>query len=109
MVLYTFIIHSVISLYYSSKGGNKLYKQWCTMWQLEAGGTQAPRATQFMADMWLPYWVQCTMSGCGRWRKLPAHFELHHIKLDLVKCNDCTIEEDQVTTPMTTPIFKSMD
>ena len=81
---------------YSQKAGNKLYKQWCSIWEKEAGDKIPPRATQFMADMWLPVYVQCTDEKCLRWRKLPSHIELHHVKQDLVKCNDCSIPEDKV-------------
>lgn len=81
----------------SGKPGNKLFKQWASIWEQEAGGSGLPpKISQFMADMWLPIYVQCTNEGCGQWRKLPAHIELHHVKLDLVKCNDCSIPEDQV-------------
>ena len=91
------IAKSIIIVSISHKPGNKLFKQWSGIWQQESGGGQPPRAAQFMADMWLPVWVRCTDTQCQRWRKLPAHIELHHVKLDLVKCNDCSIPEDQVS------------
>lgn len=80
----------------SHKPGHKLYQQWSSVWEREASDSVPPRAGQFMADMWLPVWVQCTNEGCGQWRKLPAHIELHHVKLDAVKCTDCTAPTDPV-------------
>lgn len=60
-----------------------------------------------MADMWLPVWVQCTNEGCGHWRKLPAHIELHHVKLDVVKCSDCSLPEDPVSSGQEYHFFKT--
>ncbi|XP_019850257.1 PREDICTED: lysine-specific histone demethylase 1B-like [Amphimedon queenslandica] len=91
--------------YRSHKPGHKLYEQWSSIWEREAGDTLPPRASQFMADMWLPIWVQCTNEGCGHWRKLPAHIELHHVKLDVVKCSDCSLDEDPIALMAMDPLW----
>ncbi len=89
-------MYFVYNYIYSNKPGNKLFKQWSDIWLEQTSNQQSPKSSQFMADMWLPVWVQCTNSGCGRWRMLPPHIEVHQVKLDLVKCNDCSIPEDKV-------------
>lgn len=98
-IIYKNMVNKFFKFFYlcSHKPGHKLYEQWSSIWEREAGDTLPPRASQFMADMWLPIWVQCTNEGCGHWRKLPAHIELHHVKLDVVKCSDCSLDEDPVS------------
>ena len=81
---------------YSSKPGNAVYSSWCSLWERESGERVAPGAKMFLVDQYLPFWVQCTMHECGRWRKLPPAIELHHVKQDIVKCTDCSRPEDKV-------------
>ena len=50
----------------------------------------------FLVDQYLPVWVQCTVERCRKWRKLPPSIELHHVKQDIVRCNDCQRSEDEV-------------
>ena len=50
----------------------------------------------FLVDQYLPVWVQCTVERCRKWRKLPPSIELHHVKQDIVRCNDCQKSEDEV-------------
>ena len=53
-------------------------------------------AKMFLVDQYLPLWVQCTVEGCRKWRKLPPSIELHHVKQDIVRCSDCQRKEDEV-------------
>ena len=47
-------------------------------------------------DLYLPFWVQCAVPGCGKWRKLPASIDLRHVRQDIVKCLNCDQPEDEV-------------
>lgn len=84
-------------LFSSHKPGHKIYKQWCSVWEKESGGTVQPSARCFLADMLLPVWVQCTSSGCSKWRKLPPQVELYQVKQDIVHCSNCDQVEDSVS------------
>ena len=85
------------SLTSSNKPGHKVYRQWCTVWEKEYGGTVQPTARGFLADNFLPVWVQCTHKECRRWRKVPPQVELYQVKQDIVHCSNCDQPEDEVS------------
>ena len=88
-----------LSLTHSNKPGNTLYTQWCTVWEREAGDSIAAGPKMFLVDQYLPIWVQCTVEGCQKWRKLPPSIELHHVKQEIVRCSSCQQPEDEVCWP----------
>ncbi|XP_061405386.1 LOW QUALITY PROTEIN: lysine-specific histone demethylase 2 [Lethenteron reissneri] len=54
--------------YRSHKDGYGRYASWKRVWTMN--GKSEPSIKAFMADQQLPYWVQCTKPGCGKWRQL---------------------------------------
>ena len=80
----------------SNKPGHALYKEWCAVWEMGGGEAVPPGPKMFLVDQYLPVWVQCTSSGCRKWRKLPPSIELHHVRQEIVRCSSCERPEDEV-------------
>lgn len=83
---------------YSNKPGHNIFTTWTSIWDREAGDRISPGPKTFLMDQYLPVWVQCTEEECSKWRKLPPSIDLRHVKQDIVKCVDCTIPEDEVSS-----------
>ena len=88
--------HTHTHTHHSNKPGNTLFLQWNSIWEQEAGDRVSAGAKMFLVDQYLPVWVQCTVEGCRKWRKLPPSIELHHVKQEIVRCSDCQRKEDEV-------------
>ena len=95
-VLLTSFFSSFVLSCSSNKPGHKVYKQWCAVWEKEYGGTVQPSARGFLADNFLPVWVQCMLEHCHKWRKVPPQVELYQVKQDIVRCSNCDQPEDEV-------------
>ncbi|XP_071959369.1 lysine-specific histone demethylase 2-like [Antedon mediterranea] len=60
--------------YRSHRDGYKLMSAWKREWS-SYGKTEA-NLKMYMVDEVMPYWVQCTVSGCLKWRMLPNDVQL---------------------------------
>ncbi|XP_064596763.1 LOW QUALITY PROTEIN: lysine-specific histone demethylase 1B-like [Liolophura sinensis] len=60
--------------YRSHKDGYEVFTAWKRQWS--SNSKTEPASAAFMMDQVLPYWVQCTLPGCGKWRQLSRDLEL---------------------------------
>ena len=68
--------------------------EWSAKWQVDAN--TPPNVKFYVTDEFLPYWVQCTQEGCGKWRRLPFGVELCGVNQSSVQCIDCNKPEEKV-------------
>ncbi|XP_022252437.1 lysine-specific histone demethylase 1B-like [Limulus polyphemus] len=88
--------------YRSHKDGYNRFTNWKKKWS--ANGRTEATLKFFMVDQMLPYWVQCTLPECGKWRQLPRDVELTSNMINNFQCKfagqkkddkACLVEEDQ--------------
>ncbi|XP_041360495.1 lysine-specific histone demethylase 1B-like [Gigantopelta aegis] len=60
--------------YRSYKEGYSVFEKWKHVWSTQ--GTTEPTHRVFMCDQFLPYWVQCNLSSCRKWRQLSREASL---------------------------------
>ncbi|KAH9513684.1 Lysine-specific histone demethylase 1B [Bulinus truncatus] len=104
--------------YRSHKAGYAEYDKWKRLWASKAR-TEAS-VTSFMVDGILPYWVQCTAAGCGKWRQLSKDSDLTPEFIDTFQCgmmntkvnsskkikfSDCSIPEDERVHYVHSPLW----
>lgn len=70
--------------YRSHKEGYEKYTSWKRVWT--GNGKTEPSLKAFMADQQLPYWVQCTKPGCGKWRQLTKEIQLTPSLVSSYRC-----------------------
>ncbi len=51
------------------RNGKREHAQWKKVWSSNAAKAEGSYRAYF-ADQILPYWVQCTIPECGKWRQL---------------------------------------
>nr|XP_054755577.1 lysine-specific histone demethylase 2-like [Lytechinus pictus] len=53
--------------YRSHRQGYQLISNWRRVWG--SNGKTEPSLKSYMSDKVLPFWLQCTQTGCGKWRE----------------------------------------
>ncbi|XP_022088783.1 lysine-specific histone demethylase 1B-like [Acanthaster planci] len=72
--------------YRSHRVGFEQVSRWKREWSCT--GKTEPNLRTFMVDQLLPYWLQCSKPGCGKWRTLPRG---HEINADVIRQFTCTM------------------
>ena len=55
-------------MYFSTRPGVDEFHSWRHVW---ASNSQVdPQLRVFLADQYLPYWLQCNTIGCGKWKQI---------------------------------------
>ncbi|CAL1538712.1 unnamed protein product [Lymnaea stagnalis] len=104
--------------YRSHKPGYAEFDKWKRNWSSKA--RTEPGITQYMVDQILPYWVQCRVSSCGKWRQLSRDLDLTPEFIDTFQCgmtttqsnatkkmkhNTCTDPEDERVHYVQSPLW----
>ena len=95
-LLYGMYVHVCSHVLCSHNAGHSLYTEWSAKWQVDAN--TLPNVKFYVTDEFLPYWVQCTQEGCGKWRRLPFGVELCRVDQNSIRCIDCSKPEEKVRT-----------
>ncbi|XP_071804678.1 lysine-specific histone demethylase 2-like [Asterias amurensis] len=83
--------------YRSHRVGFERVSSWKREWSCT--GKTEPNLRSFMTDQQLPYWIQCTKAGCGKWRTLPRDREISTEVIQQFTCSmGVTNTEDGVAT-----------
>lgn len=100
--------------YRSHKDGYNSYMTWKNLWSINGKTESTLKA--FMADQMLPYWVQCVLPGCRKWRQLSKDIELTTELIEKFCCKminskekkdleACSVPEDTRAGDSTQPIW----
>lgn len=81
--------------YRSTKPGYTEYLQWREHWVHNARSD--PSLRYFMGDQVLPFWVQCTLPQCRKWRRLPKGDHLTPEVAGTFTCSDIPSYDDSET------------
>ncbi|XP_076457291.1 lysine-specific histone demethylase 2-like isoform X2 [Babylonia areolata] len=70
--------------YRSHKHGHTLFQDWKREWSLH--GKSEATLKKFMSDTLVPFWVQCTVPSCRKWRQLSKDVSLKTSFIDKYVC-----------------------
>uniref|UniRef100_A0A7N5JB98 Lysine demethylase 1B n=1 Tax=Ailuropoda melanoleuca TaxID=9646 RepID=A0A7N5JB98_AILME len=82
--------------YRSHKDGYDKYTTWKKIWT--SNGKTEPSPKAFMADQQLPYWVQCTIPECRKWRQLTKEI---HLTPQIARTYRCGMKSNTTIKPET--------
>lgn len=71
-------------MFFSHKHGYQVFEEWKREWSTY-GCTDAG-LKKFMTDCLVPYWVQCTVPECKKWRQLSKDLDLKPSFIDKYVC-----------------------
>eukprot|EP00057_Strongylocentrotus_purpuratus_P012839 XP_011667313.1 PREDICTED: lysine-specific histone demethylase 1B [Strongylocentrotus purpuratus] len=73
--------------YRSHHQGYQLVSNWKRVWG--SNGKTEPSLKSYMSDKVLPFWLQCTQPGCGKWREFPSK---NIVTLEIIQSYVCGYE-----------------
>ncbi|XP_070534432.1 lysine-specific histone demethylase 2-like [Ptychodera flava] len=82
--------------YRSHKSGYRHFQMWKKQWV--TNGKSEPTIRAFMADVQLPYWIQCTKPDCRKWRQLGKDKGLTPDLISRYQCGMAATKNSRVIT-----------
>ncbi|CAK9304787.1 unnamed protein product [Gordionus sp. m RMFG-2023] len=70
--------------YRNTKSGNSIYNAWKEKWVSNTPAQQTIKT--FMADQKLPYWIQCKLNNCLKWRQISSDYKVSNDFIKYYKC-----------------------